>query len=153
MWLFFFLVMSSHHSHRLCSVFLFLCAISVTACCLRLVPSPTGRAPRRFIPRLRGPLGVCFSFSCRSVLLSRLFIVQRFDFWVPCQRSSSWCWIPHLPPKLLFFFSPISVSACLHLLSRDLFSPFFSPALKPSHSQDNRPVQIFASHRAAVLVS
>jgi hypothetical protein len=99
-------------------------------------------------------LGACCSFSCRFVLLTRFFIVLRFDFWVPRQRSSSWCWIPHLPPKLLFFFlSPISVSACLHLLSRDLFSPFF-PVLNPSHSQDNPPVPIFfASHRAAVLVS
>jgi hypothetical protein len=48
----------------------------------------------------------CGSTQRRHILLSRLFFVQRCDFWLPRQRSGSRCWIPQLPPKLLAFFFP-----------------------------------------------
>jgi hypothetical protein len=148
-WLFFILVISGRHSHRLCSVFIFVRDLRDSL----LPPSGSftaGCAPRRFIPRLRGPLGACFSFSRRS--LSRLFIVQRFDFWVPCQRSSSWCWIPHLPPNLLFFFLT-DFRFCLSALAQQGFVfPIFFMLLSHRAARTTIPCRFFASHRVAVLL-
>jgi hypothetical protein len=55
-------------------------------------------------------------------------------------------------PSCCFFSSPISVSACLHLLSRDLFFPFFFMLLSHRTARTTIPCRFFASHRVAVLL-
>jgi hypothetical protein len=74
---------------------------------LSLVTSPVGRAPRRFIPRLRDPLGDCFSFSCRSVLQTRLFIVLLF--W--CRELAA-----RLPVTACSSFPPVPACATATVL-------------------------------------
>jgi hypothetical protein len=114
----------------------------VTACCLGLVPSPSGRAPHRFIPRLRGPLGAYFSFpadpfccpgcsSCSGLISGfRASEARPGVAFLTCR--SSCC-----------FFFLTGFRFCLSALAQQGFVfPFFH-ALKPSRSQDNHPVQIF----------
>jgi hypothetical protein len=69
--MFVFLMISSRHSSLTWLGFsfslFFLCAISVTASCLRLVSSPADRAPRGFIPGHEAPLVFRFLPICSAV--------------------------------------------------------------------------------------
>jgi hypothetical protein len=152
-WLFFFLVILGRHSHRLCSVFIFVRYLRDS-----LLP-PSGsftgsRASCRFIPRLQVPWVLVFPFPadpfCCSGCSSCCGLISGF------RASEARPGVEFLTcrPSCCFLFSPISVSACLHLLSRDLFSPFcFLLLLSHRAARTTIPCRFFASHRAAVLVS
>jgi hypothetical protein len=80
-----------------------------------------------------------------------LFIVLRFDFWVPCQQL-----------VLVLDSSPAAQAAvfftdfcfCLSALAQQGFVfPIFSLFLIHRTARRTIPCRFFASHRAAVLVS
>jgi hypothetical protein len=109
-WLFFFLVILGRHSHRLCSVFIFVRYLRDS-----LLP-PSGsftgsRASCRFIPRLQVPWVLVFPFPadpfCCSGCSSCCGLISRF------RASEARPGVEFLTcrPSCCFLFSPISVSA------------------------------------------